>query len=91
MEYQVGIPWMFEGKIFRAETGMPILKIARKMVLLAVALPDPLTVAKVIEKSFILGSIAIFNPLFIFPLINKFHMFTQQMVRFLVFAFHAQV
>lgn len=89
MEYQVGIPWMFEGKIFRAETGIPILNIARSMVLLAVALPDPLTVAKVIEKSFILGSTAIFNPLIILSLINKFHMFTQQVVRFLALTFQA--
>jgi hypothetical protein len=67
MEYQVGIPWIFEGKILRAETGMPMLKIARRMVLFAVALPDPFTVAKVIEKSLIPGSVAIPILCFYFP------------------------
>ncbi len=52
MVYQVGRPWILEGKRFLPETGMPILKMARKMVLLAVELPEPLTVPTVIEKSF---------------------------------------
>src|SRR5512147_2075423 len=43
---------MLDGKRFLPETGMPILKIARKMVLLAVELPEPFLVPTVIEKSF---------------------------------------
>ena len=44
---------MFDGKRFFPETGMPILKIARRMVLLAVELPEPFFVPTMIEKSFI--------------------------------------
>src|SRR5215218_2401773 len=51
MVYQVGKPAMFEGNRFLPLTGMPILKIARMRVLLAVWLPDPLTVAATIAKS----------------------------------------
>jgi hypothetical protein len=51
--YQVGKPWMLEGKRFFPETGMPILKMARKMVLLAVELPEPFLVPTMIEKSLI--------------------------------------
>jgi hypothetical protein len=43
---------MLEGKRFLPETGIPILKIALKMVLLAVELPEPFFVPTVIEKSF---------------------------------------
>src|SRR5512141_1761834 len=43
---------MLEGKRFLPETGMPILKIALRMVLLAVELPEPFLVPTVIEKSF---------------------------------------
>src|SRR5512134_482893 len=43
---------MLEGKRFLPETGMPILKIARRMVLLAVELPEPFFVPTMIEKSF---------------------------------------
>ncbi len=50
--YHVGRPWMLEGKRFLPETGTPILKIALKMVLLAVELPEPFFVPTVIEKSF---------------------------------------
>jgi hypothetical protein len=44
---------MLEGKIFLADTGIPIRSIARKRVLLAVALPEPFTVLKEILKSLI--------------------------------------
>src|SRR5687767_240024 len=44
---------MLEGKRFFPETGIPILKMARRMVLLAVELPDPFLVPTMIEKSFI--------------------------------------
>src|SRR5512146_618218 len=43
---------MLEGKRFLPDTGMPILKTARRMVLLAVELPEPFLVPTVIEKSF---------------------------------------
>ena len=43
---------MFEGNKFLPETGMPILKIERRRVLLAVELPEPFFVPTVIEKSF---------------------------------------
>src|SRR5512145_3043158 len=52
MVYQVGKPWIFDGKIFFPETGMPILNKARINVVFDVWLPEPLTVATVIEKSF---------------------------------------
>jgi hypothetical protein len=41
-----------EGNIFFPDTGIPILKRARKIVVFAVALPDPLMVLNVIQKSF---------------------------------------
>src|SRR5262245_60931661 len=56
MVYQVGRPAMFDGKRFLPLTGMPILKIARMRVLLAVWLPEPLTVAATIAKSLTIGS-----------------------------------
>src|SRR5688572_33125418 len=43
---------MLEGKRFLPDTGIPILKMDRKMVLLAVELPEPFFVPTVIEKSF---------------------------------------
>src|SRR3972149_4982501 len=43
---------MLEGNRFLPDTGMPILKIERRMVLLAVELPEPFLVPTVIEKSF---------------------------------------
>src|ERR1051325_7970617 len=52
MVYQVGNPWILEGNRFLPETGMPILKIARRMVLLAVELPEPFLVPTIMEKSF---------------------------------------
>src|SRR4030095_14065599 len=50
---------MLEGKRFFPETGMPILKIARRMVLLAVELPEPFLVPTMIEKSFMTLSIVL--------------------------------
>src|SRR5262245_44649313 len=46
---------MFEGKRFFPDTGTPIWKIARRSVVLAVWLPEPLTVATWIEKSLCWG------------------------------------
>ncbi len=48
---QVGRPWMFEGKRFLPETGIPIWKIARMRMLFEDMLPDPLAVATWMEKS----------------------------------------
>jgi hypothetical protein len=45
MVYQVGNPAMFEGNMFFPETGTPINKIERRRTMLAVWLPEPLTVA----------------------------------------------
>src|SRR5512137_2808765 len=60
MVYQVGCPWMLDGKRFLPDTGMPILNKARRIVVLAVELPEPLTVPTVIEKSLmILFSISV--------------------------------
>src|SRR5215204_3519577 len=50
---------MLEGKRFFPETGIPILKMARRMVLLAVELPEPFFVPTMIEKSFITLSITL--------------------------------
>lgn len=47
----MGKPWILEGKMFFPVTGIPILKNVRIKVVFAVALPDPLTVLKVMTKS----------------------------------------
>ena len=47
---------MLEGNRFFPDTGMPILKSARRIVVLAVELPEPFTVPTVIEKSFVILS-----------------------------------
>src|SRR5436190_2817240 len=52
----VGRPAMLLGKRFFPETGMPIWKMARSSVLLAVWLPEPLTVATWIEHSLTIGA-----------------------------------
>ena len=51
MVNQVGSPAMFEGNRFLPLTGMPIWKMARSSTLLAVWLPEPLTVATWMLKS----------------------------------------
>ena len=51
IEYQVGSPCMFDGNMFLPVTGIPILNNARNMVVFAVALPEPLIVLNVIQKS----------------------------------------
>src|SRR3984957_9178921 len=51
ISYQVGRPWMFDGKRFFPETGTPIRKIARINRLLALDDPVPLTFASLIAKS----------------------------------------
>src|SRR6516164_9699650 len=49
--YQVGMPWMFEGKILRELAGMPIRRIDLANSELALAEPDPLTLANLTTKS----------------------------------------
>ncbi len=60
MEYQVGSPWILDGKMFFPETGMPMRKRARSKVVLAVALPEPLIVLQVSTKSLTTAILAYF-------------------------------
>ena len=48
---QVGSPWMFDGKMLRTATGTPMRKIALANMPLALAEPEPLTLAKRMTKS----------------------------------------
>src|SRR5260370_37081595 len=49
--YQVGRPWMFDGKILRELAGIPIRRIDLANSELALAEPDPLTLANLTTKS----------------------------------------
>src|ERR1700732_3496045 len=49
--YQVGRPWIFDGKILRELAGIPIRKIDLAKSALALAEPDPLTLANLTTKS----------------------------------------
>src|SRR5258707_9189141 len=49
--YQVGRPWMLEGKILREATGTPMRRMARANISLALAEPEPLTLANFTTKS----------------------------------------
>src|SRR6185437_253663 len=51
ISYHVGSPWMFDGKIFFPVTGMPMRKIDCMSMVLALALPVPLTVPILKAKS----------------------------------------
>src|SRR5262245_28231926 len=51
--YQVGSPWMLDGKMFRAPTGTPIRRIALANSPFALAEPDPFTLANLTTKSFV--------------------------------------
>ena len=48
---QVGSPWMLEGKMLRAATGTPMRNSALANMPLALAEPEPLTLAKRMTKS----------------------------------------
>ena len=52
--YQVGRPWMLDGKMLRGDTGTPMRRIERANSSLALAEPEPLTLAKRTTKSFTL-------------------------------------
>src|SRR6202012_201308 len=49
--YQVGRPWMLEGKILREVTGTPMRRMERANISLADAEPEPLTLANFTTKS----------------------------------------
>src|SRR6266446_6378534 len=49
--YQVGRPWIFDGKMLRELAGIPIRKIDLAKSALALAEPDPLTLANLTTKS----------------------------------------
>src|SRR6185295_13720843 len=52
---QVGKPWMFDGKRFFPETGIPIWKMERIRMLFEDMDPEPFAVATWIEKSLTTG------------------------------------
>ena len=58
--YQVGRPSMFDGNTFFGATGIPIRKIARVKMRLAVWLPEPLTVAAWMVRSLVICSVTSF-------------------------------
>src|SRR5579872_3979237 len=49
--YQVGRPWMFDGKMLREVTGTPMRRMERANISLAEAEPEPLTLANFTTKS----------------------------------------
>src|SRR5262245_20168420 len=51
--YQVGNPWMLDGKMLRAPTGTPIRRMTLANSPLALADPDPFTLANLTTKSFV--------------------------------------
>src|ERR1700759_1373518 len=51
--YQVGRPWMFDGKMLRVATGTPMRMTLRAKSSLAEAEPEPLTLANLTTKSFV--------------------------------------
>src|ERR1022692_2048733 len=51
--YQVGRPWMFDGKMLRGATGTPIRRIDFPNSWLALAEPEPFTLANLMTKSFV--------------------------------------
>src|SRR5579863_230535 len=52
----VGNPWMFDGKIFRDATGMPMRRIDLAKSWLALAEPEPFTLANLTTKSFVFSN-----------------------------------
>src|SRR2546421_6042986 len=51
--YHVGRPWMFEGKMLRGLTGMPMRRKLLANSSFAEAEPEPLTLANLMTKSFV--------------------------------------
>ncbi len=56
ISYQVGSPWMLDGKKFLPTTGTPMRKIAFMTSAFALAEPEPLTFANLTVKSFTRGA-----------------------------------
>src|SRR5450631_3165643 len=54
--YQVGRPWMLEGKMLRGLTGTPMRRIALEKSAFAEADPEPFTLANLTTKSFTAAS-----------------------------------
>ena len=61
--YQVGRPWMLEGKMFRGATGTPMRRMALANMALALAEPEPFTLANLTTKSLIRSSDFCMRPL----------------------------
>src|SRR6201991_4602943 len=59
--YQVGRPWMLDGKMLRGATGIPIRRTERANSSLALAEPEPLTFANRTTKSFTLLIVFLFD------------------------------
>src|SRR5271170_7795837 len=53
ISYQVGRPWIFDGKILRGATGTPMRMIDLPKRVLALAEPEPFTLANLMTKSFV--------------------------------------
>src|ERR1044072_87489 len=51
--YQVGRPWMLDGKMLRDATGTPMRRNERANISFAEAEPEPLTLANLTTKSFV--------------------------------------
>ena len=51
--YQVGRPWMFDGKMLRGDTGIPMRRKLLAKSSFADADPEPLTLANLMTKSFV--------------------------------------
>src|SRR5579871_1344602 len=51
--YQVGRPWMFDGKMLREQSGTPMRSTERANSSLALAEPEPLTLANLTTKSLV--------------------------------------
>jgi hypothetical protein len=55
ISYQVGMPWMLDGKMLRGATGTPMRMMALANSSLADAEPEPLTLANLMTKSLLLS------------------------------------
>src|ERR671928_448937 len=58
--YHVGRPWMFDGKMLRGLTGMPMRRKLFAKSSFAEAEPEPLTLANLMTKSFSASMRAVF-------------------------------
>src|SRR3954464_5053407 len=77
--YQVGRPWMFDGKMLRGETGIPMRRKLLAKSSFAEAEPEPLTLANFTTKSFtasmraiMIGGWFLVDPFFCWTLLGGF-------------------